>query len=767
MAAIGVRRQCFRGLHLEPLEVRWMLAFSVGTEFTASSNTGFTPPDTMGAVGPNQIVELINGRYAVYNKAGLQQTATSLDQFWINAGVNPAGAFAFDPRVLYDAAGGRFFAAAVDNSNGPNNFLVAVSNTSDPMAGWTGFQIDSDSNNSHWADFPTLGVNADVVTISANMFPLAGQPATTSFLVIPKSDLLAGVPTVANATLFENINANNTGFGAEPIVDLDNGSLPLPLLSSFNKPAGSLKTSSIGGTALAPTLNTSGGFISVVARSAPPDIDQPGPKANIDAGDSRFSGSVIKQQISGRANSSLWGVHSVNISGRAAIEWYEINAATDAVLQSGTIADPSLAFNFPSIAVNDFGDVVIGFSGGDPATFMSTYVAVGSTTAGVTTFSPPTQTHAGVADYQILDSNGTNRWGDYSATVIDPTDQKRFWTFQEFASATDQWSVRVTEILLASFVTAHAIFYNNSGFDGNTPGASASDASAIDTSKSPYFPGGGAITPSSMTNYTKGINGVMVEMTGPHGTLTANDFTVRMSEQLLAANDTPSTWTAAPTPSVTVFSDTPVAGTDRIALIWPDGSIVDRYLEVIVEGDDAAGGNNTNTGLAESEIFFYGNKIGDDFTSYPGFYNTDATDEIDARGHQGLALSPANAYDFNKDFSVDATDQIVARTNGGFMPAISISNPPAAPAPPSVEGADGEIAVALNVPAAAAKRDSSPSALVSGRVEESAPAAAAESSGGASGAAASPAGVDDAEATATELALDDDLLDELLDEILA
>ncbi|MEX0679609.1 MAG: Calx-beta domain-containing protein [Pirellulales bacterium] len=439
-----------RRLRLESLETRRMLAFTIGTEFTGGSGPGFFPPDTMGAVGPNHIVELINGRSAVYDKTGVLQIAGTLDQFWISTGVTPAGAFSFDPRVLYDVASGRFFAAAVDNGGNANNFLVAVSNTNDPTGGWTGFQIDSDADDSHWADFPTLGLDNNVVTISANMFGLAAQSPTTSFLVIPKNDLLAAVPTVANVTLVENVSPNDTGFTPQPIVDLDGGNLPLPILSAFDKPAGSLKTSSIGGTPLAPTLNTAGGLIAVTPRGAPPNIDQPGPKVDIDVGENRFSGNVIQQQIPGRANPSLWGVHSVDIGGRAAIEWYEIDAVTNAVMQSGTIADPSLAFNFPSIAVNDFGDVVIGFSGGDPATFMSTYVAVGQTTAGVTTIDPVTQTHAGVADYEVLDDIGRNRWGDYSATVLDPTDQQRVWTFQEFASGTDQWSVRITEIILSA-----------------------------------------------------------------------------------------------------------------------------------------------------------------------------------------------------------------------------------------------------------------------------------------------------------------------------
>ena len=425
--------------------------YVIGQNFSGSSfgQSGFTPPDTMGAVGPSHIVEILNGRYAVYTKTGGFVTGSSLDQFWINAGVTPVN-FSFDPRILYDSFSSRWFAVAVDNSRNANNFLVAVSNSSNPTSGWTGFQIDADSDNTHWADFPMLGINQDVVVVQANMFGIVSAPSDKTTLVLPKSDLLAATPSVANGSIFEETaGTQNPGFSAQPAVDLDNGNLPLNLLSSWNKPAGFLRVSSIGGTAASPTL-TAGAFVSVTARNSPPDIDQPGPKEDVDASNNRFSGNVVQQQIPGRTNPSLWGAHGVDIGGRAAIEWYEIDAVTNALLQNGTISDASLAFNYPSIAVNDFGDAVIGFSGGDPSNFMGTYVAVGKTVAGVTTFDSPLATKVGVADYERLDGSGRNRWGDYSATVVDPTNQRHFWTFQEFVAATDVWQIQITEIVVSA-----------------------------------------------------------------------------------------------------------------------------------------------------------------------------------------------------------------------------------------------------------------------------------------------------------------------------
>src|SRR5712692_5409431 len=82
-------------------------AFSVTQNFTGSSinDSEFAdiPPDTMGAIGPNDFVELLNGRYAVYDRTGTLVQGLTQDNFWRAAGLTiPSGfaASAFDPRVV-------------------------------------------------------------------------------------------------------------------------------------------------------------------------------------------------------------------------------------------------------------------------------------------------------------------------------------------------------------------------------------------------------------------------------------------------------------------------------------------------------------------------------------------------------------------------------------------------------------------------------------------------------------------------------------------
>ena len=49
---------------------------------------------------------------------------------------------------------------------------------------------------------------------------------------------------------------------------------------------------------------------------------------------------------------------------------------------------------------------------------------------------------AGEAKYFKVDLNGVNRWGDYTATSVDPADGLSFWTLQQYAalpSGGDRW----------------------------------------------------------------------------------------------------------------------------------------------------------------------------------------------------------------------------------------------------------------------------------------------------------------------------------------
>jgi hypothetical protein len=420
----------------------------IGLSFTGSTynDARFIPPDTMGAVGPNQIVELINGRYSVYDKSsGNRLDSKSLNDFWTAAGATPGGSFAFDPRALYDSGAQRWYASSADNAGGSNNSLLfAVSKTSNPLDGWTGFKIPSDPDGSQWADFPQLGYNSEGVYLSANMN--SGALAAVNMLVLPKADLLAASPSIDHRTLFDPSPLGYYGSSWQPVVDYDNTSLPATLFSQVGI---SIVLGEIRGPIGSPSLAKIGD-VPVTYYYSPPSAAQPGPKAKLATGDDRIPGSVILR------NGYYYGVQNVATaptSGKAAIRWFEIDAAAKTLRQEGLIADSQLDLYYPSIAVNQLGDLVIGCSGSSDQQYASAYAIVGKTDAlGNTSFGNLMLLKAGLSDYQRLDRNGLNRWGDYSATVPDPTDPSSFWTFQEFASAPvsgqDQWAIQITQIIV-------------------------------------------------------------------------------------------------------------------------------------------------------------------------------------------------------------------------------------------------------------------------------------------------------------------------------
>jgi hypothetical protein len=432
---------------------------SIGQNFTASSlftDSPYIPPDTDGAVGPNHFVELINGRFSVYLKAGgtIQQTKT-IEQFFTDAHVAPAGGSISDPRILYDAASQHWIASCIDTPVGTNNFLLAASATSDPTGLWTGVRIAADPSGNTWADFPTLGLNHDGVFISANMFNVAGAEnfSNVTVLSLPKASLLAG--STSGAKLFTNVGGS-AGFSLQPVVSMNDTAMPSSLLWVDN--ASNALRIAINGPIASPTLGSIV-TIPVASMPAPPAARQLGSNRTIDTGDGRLSSSVVRQTgellTTHTTGGIIWVAQSIkngNSNSRASILWYKINEASNTVLQSGTIGDSSKSFYYPSVAVNPDGDVVIGFTASSSTSYASCYAVVGSTTAGTTTFGTPLLLKAGVASYYETFSSTLNRWGDYSATTVDPVQPNHFWTIQEFAASPtgsgDIWSTQVTEIII-------------------------------------------------------------------------------------------------------------------------------------------------------------------------------------------------------------------------------------------------------------------------------------------------------------------------------
>jgi len=210
-----------------------------------------------------------------------------------------------------------------------------------------------------------------------------------------------------------------------------------------------------------------------------------------------------------------------------------------------------------------------------------------------------------------------------------------------------------TDGLAFAPVVVRFIFYNQSAFDGNDASANASDDGAIATDKTALLPGQTA-TFANYTSYSRGINGVMVDIASLPGTPAAGDFDFKVGN-----DNTPSGWGAAPAPtSISVRSGEGVNGSDRVTLIWANNAIQKKWLQITVKATAA-------TGLAADDVFYFGNAIGEAGNSATDA-KVDPADELLARSHPRNVLNPApidDLYDYNRDKRVDPADQLIARSN--------------------------------------------------------------------------------------------------------
>ncbi|MCL4543856.1 MAG: hypothetical protein M1118_04530 [Chloroflexi bacterium] len=184
-------------------------------------DSGFVPPDTMGAVGPAQFMFTVNGRFQAFAKNGAHTLILNVPDatFWGNI-ADPSGVT--DPHVRYDRLSGRWFITEIDVPAGDNHILLAVSSGSDlSTASWTKYAISATGTGAAqdqgcFADYDTPGIDANGIYVGANMFPGTGSCTGFVYLhsnvyVVQKSSALSGGPL--NVTSFYNVTNGLTGPG--------------------------------------------------------------------------------------------------------------------------------------------------------------------------------------------------------------------------------------------------------------------------------------------------------------------------------------------------------------------------------------------------------------------------------------------------------------------------------------------------------------------------------------------------------------------------
>ena len=444
-----------------------------GTAITGRESP-YTPPDNCGDVGFTQVIATANCRLKVFNKPSVTGTAVTtatgsattpltavlnldLNIFFTNTTLGISGIS--DPHVRFDRLSGRWFVVAIDISHNTNNYCCVAISDGSVVTSAANFKIyyfnvsQTGGSSTDFYDYPTLGVDKNYLYIGGNMFKSGSSFSGSNIWVINKAKLIAGSLVVTGFPYSVTKTNMYTPQGVHnDDTTVANGFLIGASQTVYSKLV--IKKVIYGTT---PTMSADLGLTTSTTYS-PSTVPTLGGVA-IDGGDNRLYAAMIKRNLIA-GTSSLWVAQGTLLTkagvggstgDRDGALWMEIGnlAGTPSILQSANLYDgvnatsSAVFYTYPTIATNGQGHSLMGFTAAGPAKYAQASAAGRYRTDAAATFKAPVDFTNATSAY----NPGANRWGDYTQTVVDPSDNMTMWTFSEYAPATNAWGVRAAQFL--------------------------------------------------------------------------------------------------------------------------------------------------------------------------------------------------------------------------------------------------------------------------------------------------------------------------------
>lgn len=444
------------------------------------------PSDNSLAVGPNDIMQIVNSRFAVYTKKGARYDSTGTvlygpvptNEIFAGFGGVCQERDNGDAVVRYDQLAGRWLVvmpifspipapesgkhmgakagepakpghASVPGppgappsnptrAEGPYAMCYAVSTSSDPLGKYYRYAFER----TLFPDYPRPAVWPDGYYV----------PTSTGDTVIQKhvciadrAKMLKGLPATEQCLVIDGVNfLNNSdidGQGVPPKgapnimmaaggtqlkkIFKDDGIYYWKVYVDWRNPA---KTKAVGPTkiAVAPYHYLCDGQLSNC-------VPQPGMDQRLDSQGDKLMQRLVYRRIGDQE--FIVAAHSIATKASGGgVRWYEfrLDQNRDPILdQQGTYAPDGLYRWMPSIAMDRLGDIGVGYSFGGPDDFPGQRFAARlvSDPAGVLTF------HESVLVEGQASQKNTMRWEDYTTTAIDPSDDCTFWYVGDYFKA--------------------------------------------------------------------------------------------------------------------------------------------------------------------------------------------------------------------------------------------------------------------------------------------------------------------------------------------
>jgi len=399
------------------------------------SLNGHMPPDTQLAVSPSRVVEFVNDSAEVLDHSG-----TVLKTFDLGTLFSGKANTGTDPKIVYDSSSKDFFASYISKFSDDSASTVELAVTSDPTGNWFIYDVNDEKI---LQDQPKLGVSSDKLTMSWNDH---GNSGPEEYIVIQKAGVVAHAGTVPG-TIF---GPDSSRLNIVPAVQLSASSTAFAVYHNYtSNKVGLLSFTGVPG--ISPTSFTERDF-TIASTSAPPGAGQPpvGMTSSpvLETGDDRLESTVW-------SNGTLWTAGNdvcrfkTDRASRSCLRVIKISTAQQALERDVDITMVGGDVMYPSVVTDARSDIWIAFSSSSTSQFASAEVAeapggtIGATigaiiyktgTGSINIVSPPCTTPP----------TTRNRFGDYSAAVIDPARKELgIWTAEEFGVSGCNWGTQL------------------------------------------------------------------------------------------------------------------------------------------------------------------------------------------------------------------------------------------------------------------------------------------------------------------------------------
>jgi Abnormal spindle-like microcephaly-assoc'd, ASPM-SPD-2-Hydin len=423
-----------------------------GASFNGISSPGYVPSDSNLAVGPNEIVEVVNVQFAVYSKTGATLAGpTNIQHVFAPLGGVCANTYG-DPVVLYDRVADRWVLSYIgtNTAGSVGAECVAVSKTNNPAGAYYlyGYSFGANLN-----DYPKLSTWA-TATNSAylatyNIFQNFLSYSGADLCALDRTKMLAGNASAAQICK----KTPNSEFGYLP-GDMDGPTPPVdgapaPFISWYNNSPGqlylrTLKVNFAAGTATlsSPTvINTANS--SLACGNGGQCVPQHGTTQTLDSLGDRLMYRFAIRHFPDHDRAVV--NHAVGTGGHVAVRWYELYDPAGSVTlhQQGTFAPDSTYRWMASLAEDQVGNIGMGYS-----------ASSSSINPGIrfTGHAPSDPAGTMESESTLVQGAGSQvgsyayRWGDYTAMQVDPSDDCTFWFVDQYqkVNGTFDWATNIS-----------------------------------------------------------------------------------------------------------------------------------------------------------------------------------------------------------------------------------------------------------------------------------------------------------------------------------